>query len=107
MTDTLIVHTNNVPRDIVYSWELTDAERKDYGYLGDEIDSADFFRYRGEVYHLGEFDMVHNRFYNPNPPDWMKPWDGYLSFGFVGGLVVRYAREDGHIDNEHVVVGWY
>jgi len=52
------------------------------------------FEYNGERYFLDEFMNIHNGFYNPNPPEWMKPFDGYMSTGFFDGYLIKLI-EDG------------
>ena len=61
-------------RNLLYSYELTDKERQNFGYYDDEeIMGQNFFRYKGEVYDLGEFVYI--------------PEDSYLSyFGWQGSL---------------------
>ncbi len=92
--------TNNVPRDVLHAFDLTEKERGQFDYLAPNGWAADtdvgaFFRYRGEVYDLNEF-MV-----------WDKPesltrqnWDGFRSDSFFSGLGVRYID-----DCERVIVG--
>ena len=93
MNDTMTIKTNNVPRDVVYWYELTDAERAEFDYLDsdDAQCSASFFRYRGNVYDLGEF-MV-------SP---IKGWDGIRNDSYFSGILVRYVE-----DCERVIVAAY
>lgn len=99
MSDFRII-TNNVPRDVINAYELTADERAQFDYIDwDAIDnsssSASFFRYRGELYDLGESEVWDN----PMSPT-RAGWDGFRSDSFFSGLVVRY------VDNfERVVVG--
>jgi hypothetical protein len=112
------IRTNNIPRDVINAWELTPAERAEFDYLDwaaidDGRDSADFFRYRGQLYDLGEFSRI-----IPPGSELRHPmecaesafqgWDGYLSDSYFSSLLVRWARdENGRIDSERVVVGLY
>lgn len=55
---TITIRTNNVPRPTIDAYELTDNERKEFDYLKwDKIDagedSATFFRFKGQLYDLG------------------------------------------------------
>ena len=86
--------TNNVPRNLIYGYELSESEKSEFDYL-DYIDSRDFFRYRGSVYDLSEF-MVWD---NPASPT-RDNWDGFRSDSYFSALVIRYVN-----DFEQVVVG--
>lgn len=95
------VITNHVPRDIVYDYELSELERKDFDYHNwDAIergeDSASFIRYRGEIYDLGEFSTTRRL---PEFSELCK-WDGYINDSYFSGIVVRYVE-----NFERVVVG--
>jgi hypothetical protein len=100
------VTTNNVPRDVVDASELTPKEREEFDYLdwakierGE--DSASFFRYRGQVYDLGEFSADYGITKGAGLPDHLSKWDGYMSESAFSAKVVRY------VDNcERVVVGY-
>ena len=115
--NTVKVTTNNIPRDLIYSQELElygfnlTEVKSDYDWLdSEEFECVEWFVYKSELYCLSDFMAIHNHFYNPNPPDWMLDWEGYYSFGFIGGLVIKYPRMDyneNEIDSEHIIVGWY
>lgn len=94
----IVIRTNNVPRDLVYAWELSQKERAEFDYLDwqsieDGRDSATFFRYKGTLYDLGEFLRAGDTF---------AAWDGYRSDSYFSGLVVRLV--DGM---DRCVVGRY
>lgn len=100
--DEITIRTNHVPRFTIDAWDLTPAEREEFDYLDwDEIDcgtnSATFFRYRGTLYDLSEFQTTRGL------PDFspLRAWDGYLSDSFFSAVVVRYVGDD----CESVVVG--
>jgi len=89
-----------VPRPVVDAWELTPAERVEFDYLDWAAieagsDSASFFRYRGQLYDLGEFMR-----WSSAPEPELRKWDGYASDSFFSATVVRYVD-----DGESVVVG--
>lgn len=98
----LTITTIHVPRDIVEAWELSADERKEFDYLPwkaieEGRESAQFFRYRGELFDLGEFQVWDN----PSSPT-RKDWDGFRPDTYFSGLVIKYA------DNfERVIVGRY
>jgi hypothetical protein len=89
--------TNNVPRDIIYGFELTEKERKEFDYLdwrkiesGEE--SRDFFRYKGNVYDLSDCERsVFN------------DWSGLYSESFFSGVVFKFAGDN----MDKVIVGRY
>lgn len=98
MTDGLVIRTNNVPREIIDGWQLTEKEREQFDYIDwDKIeegsDSASFFRYKGELYDLHEFMPA------PYPE-----WNGYQSWSFSNGLFVKFVTRD---YDEMVVVAYY
>lgn len=108
MSDVKII-TNNVPRDVINAWELSASEREDFDYLDwdaieDGRDSAEFFRYRGQLYYIE----------SEGRPRFAPGWDAYLSDSFFSGIVYRYPvtepanrYHDAEIDYERVVVGTY
>ena len=85
------VTTNNIPRDVLYGFELTARERAEFDYYSteEEFNSAQFFRYKGEVYDLGEFEVAT-----------IPGWDGQQVDSFFSATVIRYTD-----DYERVVVG--
>lgn len=94
------IETNNVPRDIVDAWELSEKERKEFDYLDWEKieageDSASFFRYRGRTYDLGEFQTTGTL----SPVSGFTGWHGYMADSFFSAIVVKY------VDDERIVVG--
>ena len=98
--------TNNVPRDVIEAFELTAEEQKEFDYLdwskleaGE--DSAQFFRYKGQLYDLGEFLTTRGM------DSEFSAWDGYQSDSFFSGLLIRYASEDGRPDFERVIIARY
>ncbi len=93
------IKTNNVPRDVIYGFDLTDTERAEFDYYDSQqaLDNAAFFRYKGELYDLGEFE----RWDNPASPT-RGAWDGVRSDTYFSGFVVRYVE-----NCERVIVGTY
>lgn len=108
----ITIITNNVPRDLLDCYELTAKEREKFDYLDwDEIEQGanptQFFRYKGEVYDLGEFQGT-REWVGYNAPDF-KGWHGYQSDSFFSGILVKYPETDDHreLDWERVIVGRY
>ncbi len=102
---TLTIRTNNKPRSVLSRWELTPMESAEFDYLAP--DEGSFFRYRGQVYDLGEFCRViapgaacHH------PTECAEPafqgWHGYMSDSYFSGMLVKYVH-----DCESVIVGVY
>jgi hypothetical protein len=95
---TMKVTTNNQPRDVIEAHELTLKEREEFDYInwkaverGEE--SPEFFRYKGELYDLGEFFTARTLW----PTE---EWDGYQSDTYFSGTVVKLSN-----DGETVIVG--
>ena len=93
----LTIKTNNVPRPIIYGYELTDKERSEFDYYDSaDLDYATFFRYKGSIYDLDEFMLVTDTMKS------FRSWDGYCSDSFFSGILVRYSD-----DFESVIVATY
>ena len=96
----MTIKTNNVPRPIIYGYELTDKELSEFDYYTNEdLEMRQFFRYKGQVYDLGEFMRVTDTMKNCHGFD---GWDGYCSDSFFSGILVRYSD-----DFESVIVATY
>lgn len=86
--------TNHQPRHTLDAGELEPTERAEFDYLdwtaieaGEE--SALFFRYRGQLYDIGEFQRTD-----------LPGWDGIATDTFFSGTVIRLVD-----DGESVIVG--
>jgi hypothetical protein len=102
MSDVKIT-TNNVPREIIDATQLSLSARAEFYYLDweaikDGRDSASFFRYKGELYDLGEFMRIESGF--ASAP--FKHWHGVQSDSHFSGLLVRYTP-----DHDSIIVGRY
>lgn len=90
--------TNNHFRDLLYSYDLTKKELKEFDYMNkDELEQANFFRYRGTVYNLSDFVMINHKgtktmtpfsFYDHSGN--LKGWDGILTDSFFSAIVIAY-----------------
>lgn len=85
--------TNNIPRQLIYGYELSDKEKTDFNYL-DDIDSNNFVRYKGFIYDVGEFMSTYNI-------DSLKDWDGYFSDSYFSGVLIKI------IDSDYVLMARY
>jgi len=86
--------TNNQPRFTINGFDLNENERKEFDYLSEEeLDAEMFFRFKGQVYSLGDFvatrkDSEH------------KEWDGIFSGSAFHAVCIKL------VDNgEKVIVG--
>lgn len=107
MSDAITIVTNWHARDVIDAWQLSESERAEFDYLNWRAieageDSATFFRYRGELYDLGEFFTTSPGAWNFGLPDEFKGWSGYRSDSFFSGMLVRYVDEF-----ERVIVARY
>ena len=92
MTQSII--TNNKPRPIMFGYELTAKERLEFDYYtSDELNDAEFFRYRGQMYDLGEFMPTSGNLRALG-------WQGIATDTYFSGTIVRIDQ-----DGEYVIVG--
>lgn len=83
----MTIKTNNVPRLILDSYELTAAECDEFDYMDwTTLETARFVRFKGQIYDLAQF-MV-------SP---LKPWDGYRSDSWFSGILVRYCEDADYV----------
>lgn len=103
---TLTIRTNNAPRDVLNWFALAPHEQAEFDYLETEDAQcgASFFRYKGNVYDLGEFMRCPtSHASNPQMRDaGFHLWDGYSNDSYFSGIVVRYVQ-----DCERVIVGQF
>lgn len=92
--------TNNVPRNTIDAYELTEKERQEFDYLDWEaIDEGNesgplFFRYKCQLYNTGEFMRTES--------EELKDWQGISADGYFSGVLVKFSD-----DMEQVIVGRY
>lgn len=95
------IRCNNIPRPIIYGFELNEKQRQEFDYF-DDIDGEKFFKYKGQIYDLSEFMGIREPVKsNVQFKGWDK-FDGYLSDSFFSGVLVKYLEDD-----ESVIVGMY
>lgn len=93
--------TNNVPRHVLYGYELSNDERIEFDYLeDDELIARSFFKYKGELYDLGEFMRITETMTLHN--DQLKDWQGYMTDSYFSGILVKYLDH-----GESVIVGQF
>ena len=101
----MTICTNNHARPVLSRWELTPKESAEFDYLAD--DEGSFFRYRGQVYDLGDFcRVIKTGSVSMHPTECADPafqgWHGYHADSFFSATLVRYVD-----DCESVIVGVY
>ncbi len=91
---TFTIKTDNIPRDVITGAQLDDKEKAEFDYYTNaELDVASFFRYKGNVYDIGEFLLA---------PESLKQWDGHFSTSYFTGILIKYIN-----GFESVIVGRY
>ena len=88
------IKTNNQPRDLIFWYDLTEKEKADFDYIEDGQFTG--FRYKGQVYDLGEFMHCSGSVND------FSDWNGISSDTFFSGVLVKYTS-----DFESVIVGRY
>ena len=92
--------TNNQPRNLVYGYELSEKERKDFDYIEPEnFDSYDFCRYKGNVYDLSEFITLHDPISQKTFPG----WSGAQGDTYFSGILVKLIPDN----TDQVIMGRY
>ena len=116
---TIKITTNNCPREVLFGYALTEEEAKEFDYMNwpayewnqeghsSDGETAQFFRYKGAVYDLGEFVRIVERSKQvgfehgvdeESPPI---SWDGILTESYFSGMLVKWADAN----CESVIVG--
>lgn len=99
--------TNNVPRDVIDAYELSETERKEFDYIDwQAVDngesSPEFVRYKGQLIDLGDLEGG----FGTAMPEVFQGWSNYRSDSFFSGILVRFVF-DGETYTETVVMGRY
>jgi hypothetical protein len=83
----LTITTNNQYRPLLTGCSLTTEERKEFDYYTEEeIDCATFFKFKGQVYDLGEFMRIDRHDID------FSAYDGYRSDSFFSGLLIKLSN---------------
>ena len=78
-----------------YRYEVPEKVlESEFDHLEDDEKHDGFIKYRNKWYHVSDFMAVHNPVYTPDPPEWLRQWDGYLNDSFLSGVVIKVS-EDG------------
>jgi hypothetical protein len=105
------IYGNNHEIPVMYFFQLPEKyqtiAKKDYDWIDSSStvtwEEAQFFIYKGSLYCLSDFMNIHNKFYMPNPPEWMLTFDGYHGDSYFSGILVKYVEED----NDYIKVYTY
>ena len=90
--------TNNIPRRLLNSWELTKRELAEFDYYTEEeLQGLLFVRYKGLCYCLSDFMRV-----DAGGDLSAAGWHGYEAGTAWSGVLVRYVN-----DGEQVIMGSY
>ena len=81
--------TNNVPRNMIYGYELTDKQKQDFDYIA-EIDNHDFVKYKGMIFDVSEFMITE-----------LEGWDGVSGQSYFHGYLIKI------VDSDSVIMGRY
>ena len=85
--------SNYHSREIVYGFELSDSERGEFDYYTeDELDDAEFFRYKGLVRNIADYMHV-----NKGARDGTEKWDGYSTDSYFSGTLIRFIDRGEYI----------
>jgi hypothetical protein len=92
--------SNNKPRPVLFGFELSANERKNFDYLSDEemLDRS-FVRYRGELYDLGDIMRIEPHYCMDEV---FRSWHGYVGDSHFSGVVFRLCD-----DSDFIICGRY
>ena len=108
--------TNNVPRDVLYGYQMNHRVLKEEFDIETEsmnddemsdLCSRQFVTFRGVWYNLQDFITTAPGPWNHGLPEEFEGWDGYSSDSFFSGVLLKYARDDGRMDCDQVVLATY
>ena len=91
------ITTNHHYREILYWHDLTSEEQREHADDYEDVKESTFFRYRGQVYDLGE---VSRPAYLSHERSMLNKWHGMLGTSFFSAVLVKYSD-----DYESVKIG--
>ena len=83
--ENLTIITNNQYRNLMYGYELTKEEQKEFDYL-DDIEDSTYFKYKGQIYSLDNFMRIEN-----HPDKEFSSYDGYHSDSYFSGVLIKLS----------------
>ena len=88
------ITTNNHFRDIIYVFQLSECERKEFGYYSDEeLEYSRFFKYKGHLFTLDDFLRTDGELAE-------KGWQGFSPDSCFSGVCIKFSS-----DHEKIIVG--
>ena len=84
--------TNNRRRLLIDFNQLTEKEQKEFDYCNEQ---GSFFRYRGNVYYIGNFTIIQR-----GSKD-LTGWDGSSSDTAFSATLVKICKDD----NDYIIAG--
>ena len=84
---TLEIITDHKTRYTIDGYELSDSELKQFDYLENPRDGL-FFRYRGQLYDIGEFMRV-----SEDSPLAIAGFNGYMSETYFSGIAIKLSPD--------------
>jgi len=99
----ITIRGNGIPREIIYGYELSEKEKKEFDWA-DDIDTMAFFKYKDWIYSLSEIMAINNAVHNPNPLEWQKGYDGYMGDSFFSGILVKFGSNNFPDDTDYIRV---
>tara|TARA_B100000945_G_scaffold310073_1_gene301600 strand:- start:188 stop:478 length:291 start_codon:yes stop_codon:yes gene_type:complete len=82
------IKNNNHFRPVLYWHDLTEAEQRENASAYDGVKDSSFFRYRGQVYDLGEFLSARGN----GAHELVNDWDGYHNDSYFSAVLVKYSE---------------
>ena len=87
MHNEIKVITNNQWRDIINGFDLSDKEKADFDYC-DDVNSEQFIRYKGHVYHMGDIMRIESKDCSPSAFD---GYHGYVGESYFSGVLFELS----------------
>ena len=85
--------SNYIPRNMLFGYELSEKEKKDFDYL-DDIDMENFIHYKGMIFHIGDFMRL-----SDDSEEKKAGWDGYYGLNAFCAVVIKI------VDCDKVIMG--
>ena len=112
----LTIVTNNVPRDVLYGYQMSHRVLKEEFDIetesmnDDEISnlcSMQFVKFWGVWYDLQDFITTSPCPWNNGLPEEFLDWHGYAGDSLFSGTLLKYVRDDDMMDFDRVVMATY